>query len=178
MIQMSELVRDANYKAFLDRVPDLPPIMADKAKMVSPPWVVYVQREAGGKWGSKQFWKYNKALKFFYRALELGVHDAALNCKRKGFPPPSRMVRIKGKYMKVRGKMVQATKRTWWKMPVELRIDQPEHLWCMYCRRPTVFKYFSRHKRLGSVDASVKRCTICGASERIAVHAESERYRR
>lgn len=177
MIQMSELIKDPFYKAFIDRTPELPDIATNKSLQVSPPWVVFVQRKGEGPWGKRSFWKYKKALKFFYRALELGVHDVALNNKRIPTPPPHRMVRIKGKYLMVRGKRVQQTKRVWWKPKTELLLEQPQHYWCLYCRRPTVFKYFSRHKLRGVVDSSVMRCTICGASERIAIHTPSERRR-
>jgi hypothetical protein len=165
---MSELVQDRHYRRYLDTKPELPEAANTKGWNSSPPWVVYVQREANGKWGKREFWKYRKALKFLYRALELGVHDAALNCKRIGFEPPIRFARIRGKYVEGSdGKMRPATKRIWWR-PVLMEGDQ-EHLWCMYCRRPVIFKYFSKHKRLGEVDQTVRRCTICGASERIAV---------
>jgi len=168
VIQMSELVQDRHYRRYLDTKPELPEAANTKGWNSSPPWVVYVQREANGKWGKREFWKYRKALKFLYRALELGVHDAALNCKRIGFEPPIRFARIRGKYVEGSdGKMRPATKRIWWR-PVLMEGDQ-EHLWCMYCRRPVIFKYFSKHKRLGEVDQTVRRCTICGASERIAV---------
>jgi hypothetical protein len=88
-----------------------------------------VRRGASG--GKKEFWKYSKALKFLNRALELNVYDAALNCKRMGFDPPSRFVRIKGKFVKgTDGQMRQATKRVFWDLPVSLRMDQVEHKWC------------------------------------------------
>jgi len=165
---MSELVQDRHYRRYLETKPELPPPAKTKGWSPTPPWVVYVQREAGGKWGKREFWKYKKALAFLDHALELGVHDAALNCKRLGFDPPIRFARIRGKYVRGSdGVKRQATKRIWWQ-PRLMEGDQ-EHLWCMYCRRPVIFKYFSKHKRLGVVDQSVRRCTICGASERIAV---------
>jgi hypothetical protein len=171
---MSELIKDPVYKKFLVTPPKLPPISLDKRMNMSPPWVVYVQRETGGKWGKKEFWTYKKAFKFFRRALELGVHDVTINCKRIGFDPPSKRVRIRGKFVKGSdGQMRQATKQVFWH--VQLEPGDEEHHWCKYCRRPTVFKYFERHKRLGAVDPWVRRCCICGASERIAIHTPSDR---
>jgi RNase P subunit RPR2 len=58
---------------------------------------------------------------------------------------------------------------------VSLQPEDEEHHWCKYCRRPTVFKYYTSHKRLGTVDPWVRRCCICGASERIAIHTRSDR---
>jgi hypothetical protein len=168
------LVKDPHYARYLKTKPVLPDIAARKGWNPSPPWVVYVQRQSDGPWGKKEFWKYKKALAFLERALELGVHDAALNCKRMGFTPPIRFARVRGKYVVGSdGERRQATKRIWWQP--RLMEGDAEHQWCMYCRRPTVFKYFSRHKRLGSVDSSVMRCSICGASERIATMSKGRK---
>lgn len=167
---MSELVRDPLYKRYLQTKPELPPVMRSKKMMSSPPWVVYVQKKTDGPWGKKEFWKYSEAFNFLKKALKHGVHDAALNCKRMGFEPPLRFARIRGKYVVGSdGIRRQATKPVYWTVPVALQLDQPDHYWCMYCRRPTVFKYFTSHKRLKRVDNTVRRCTICGASERIAL---------
>lgn len=174
MIPMSELLKDPTYKQFLLRPPRLPDIACDKQMNVSPPWVVYVQREPGGKWGKREFWTYKKAFKFFRKALALKVHDVTINNKRIPSEPPSQMVRIRGKYVKSSdGKMRQATKQVFWKLRIES--GEEEHHWCKYCRRPTVFKYYNKHKRLGVVDPWVKRCCICGASERIAIHTPSDK---
>lgn len=167
MIPMSELVGDAVYRRYLETEPDLPEVSQNKAH-ASPPWVVYVQREVNGPWGKREFWKYKKALKFFDRALHLGVHDAALNCKRIGFDPPFRMVRIRGKYVVGSDRVKrQATKRVLWQPKLEP--GDGEHHWCRYCRRPTQFKFYLKHKRLGAVDPNLPRCCICGASSRIAL---------
>lgn len=168
---MSELLTDPVYSRYLSTKPHTPPISRDKRMMKSPPWVVFVQREAGGSWGKKEFWKYGKALKFLMAWIDRGAHDAALHNKRIACPPPSRFVRVKGKYVVGSdGVKRQATKSVVWDLPVRLKLDQPTHYWCCYCRRPTVFKHFSKHKRLGTVNASVRRCTICGAGESIAMY--------
>jgi hypothetical protein len=176
LIPMSELVRDPAYKRFLETKPELPPVARSKAMMSSPPWVVYIQRDAGGKWGKREFWKYSEAFRFMARALKLGVHDAALNCKRYGFEPPMRFVRIKGKFVTGSdGKQRQATKAVPWKPKLE-GTDE-EHHWCKYCRRPTVFKFYRKHKRLPLVDSTVPRCCICGASARIALSDTDRMFR-
>ena len=170
MIPMSELVRDPAYRKFLQTVPRTPLISRDKTKMMTPPWVVYIQKEPHGSWGKRSFWKYSKAFKFLAKALKMGVADAALNNKRIGFEPPSKLVRVKGKYqLDSRGKKRQVTKLMVWKPP--LQAEDEDHHWCKYCRRPTVFKYYKRHRALKNqdLDTTVPRCCICGASARIAI---------
>lgn len=173
MIPMSELMQDPTYKAFLQTKPRTPKISRDPKWVLTPPWVVYVQRTADGPWGKKEFWKYSEAFKFFKAWMKNGAHDATINNRRIPTAPPSRLARIKGKYIKGSdGKMRQATKFVFWKVPAKLAMDQPSHFWCLYCRRPTIFKFYSKHKRLGVVDPTVRRCCICGASERIATEAK------
>lgn len=171
MIPMSELVKDPVYKKFLQTKPELPPIVRSKKRQQSPPWVVYVQREVEGPWGKKEFWKYSDAFQFLKKCLKLKVHDAAINCKRYPSNPPTRFVRIKGKYViGSDGVKRQATTVVAWKP--KLLPEDPDHEWCRYCRRPTEFKYYRRHKALKGafhVDPSTRRCCICGASERIAL---------
>lgn len=173
MIPMSELLKDRFYRSFLEKTPELPEVAASKTKAKTPPWVVYVQRDVDGKWGRRAFWKYKKALKFMLKYVDAGAHDAALNCRRVAFDPPSRRVRIKGKFVRGSdGVERQATKLVTWRLPAALAADEQEHHWCKYCRRPTVFKYYRRHKALKDleqVDQSVPRCSICGASARIAI---------
>lgn len=172
---MYELVKDPTYRKFLETKPKLPAHMRNPESGQTPPWVVYVQKKTDGPWGKREFWKYSEAFHFFKKALKAGVHDVALNNKRYPYPAPERLARIKGKYvLGSDGVKRQATKYIKW-LP-KLEPGDPDHHWCMYCRRPTVFKVFSRHKRLGPVDASVLRCCICGASERIAL-SSSERKR-
>jgi hypothetical protein len=171
---MSELIKDPVYRKFLTTPPQLPAHAENKRLNDSPPWVVYVQRVSGGKWGKKEFWTYKKAFKFFRKALKLGVHDVTINNKRVGSPPPSKWVRVRGKYVVGSdGVKRQATKLVFWKPKLEA--DDGEHHWCKYCRRPTTFKYYISHKRLGPVTSDVLRCCICGASERIDIHTPSDK---
>lgn len=175
---MSELVKDPTYRKFLETMPKTYPIIRDKELQKSPPWVVYVQVKPGGKWGKKEFWKYTKAFKFFRHWMKSGAHDATINNKRVPTPPPTRIVRIKGKYvLGSDGQNRQATTQVSWKLPSSLQIDQPQHNWCLYCRRPTLFKFYSSHPRLGAVDSMVPRCCICGASSRIAIHSSDKMFR-
>ena len=165
---MSELLEDKWYRRFLETKPTLPSIARNKRLQTSPPWTVYVQREVDGKWGKKAFWKYSEAFNFARKALRLGVHDVAINCKRVASKPPYRLVRIRGRYViGSDGKKRQATKRAKW-LP-NLGNGQPDHTWCPYCRRPTVFKYYRKHPALkGLMDTTKRRCCICGCSEALA----------
>lgn len=167
MIQMSELVKDPTYKRFLQTKPKLPPIANNKHLQNRPPWVVYVQVKVDGPWGKKEFWKYTKAFDFLKRCLKANVHDATINNRRVPTDPPMRLVRIKGRYVVGSdGVRRQATTPMPWKP--RLSGDDVGHQWCPYCRRPTVFKFYSKHKALKEYcDPSVRRCCICGASERI-----------
>ena len=163
---MPELLKDATYRRFLEREPHLPEIANDKALQKSPPWIVFIQREVDGPWGKKEFWKYSKALKFLQKGIRLGVHDAALHCRRFSFDPPTRVARIKGKFVTdSQGNQRQVTKPVPWK--VKLEPGDAEHRWCRYCRRPTEFRYFRRHRRLNLIDTTIRRCCICGTSTRL-----------
>lgn len=181
MIPMSELLKDPTYKKYLLRIPQVP--AASQLPHLSPMWVVYVKPEVEGKWRRKSFRKYSKAFKFFKKAMALGVADACINNKRLAFDPPARLARIRGKFVVGSdGVKRQATKRVEWKP--RLSGDDPDHEWCLYCRRPVEFKYYSKHPALKAhesmwdipLDSSVRRCCICGASERIAVPWQRRRW--
>jgi hypothetical protein len=175
---MSELLQDSVYRRYLEAKPDMPKHLADPRWVKTAPWVVYIQKEVNGPWGKRSFWKYRKAYKFMMAWMKKGCHDAAINNVRVGFEPPMRLARVKGKYVVGSdGVRRQATVRIAWKLPVAMMVDQPEHHWCKYCRRPTIFKFYSKHKRLGAVDPSVPRCCICGASARIALSHSDKRFR-
>lgn len=176
MIPMSELIKDPVYKEFLQTPPLTPRLSRDPKRMKTPPWTVYVQKEAQGPWGKKEFWKYSEAFKFLRKALKLKVNDCTINNRRIGFSPPARRVRIKGKFITGSdGVARQATKEVTWKP--KLAPEDEDHHWCRYCRRPTVFKYFKSHKALKGVviDTTIPRCCICGASIRIAIDHATDR---
>ena len=174
MIPMSELIKDPVYRKFLETPPKTPKFTRDPATQKSPPWVVYIKPDKAGNWGRKEFWKYSEAFHFFRKWMKKGAYDATINNKRYGFPPPMRRVRIKGKFITgTDGVERQATTQVAWKMKADVATDYPDHHWCRYCRRPVEFKYFSKHKRLGEVDPTTRRCIICGGSTRIAVEPAS-----
>lgn len=173
MITIHDLLEDSRYKEFFLQVPKAPATLPG----MTPPWVLYVRFRGEKRWRKKEFSSYAQAFKLLKRLIHQGkVHDAAINNKRQSFPPPMRLVRIKGKFVRGSDNVKrQATKFVEWspKIPGD---EMDEHKWCPYCRRPTVFKWYSRHHALPNIakgvviDASVRRCCICGASERIAYY--------
>lgn len=167
MITMPELLEDKAYYDFIVTKPRTPKAASDES--MTGQWVVYFRKDNQSPWKRKAFFKYKKALKFFFQVHEAGYYDFALANRRIRFNRPKRLARIKGKYiMDSRGERVQVTKYVPWKP--KLSGDEQEHLWCGYCRRPTIFKYFTKHHalKLPEVDSGVTRCSVCGASSRIS----------
>ena len=170
MLTIHDLLEDPQYKEFFLQVPKIPDVA--KHPSMTPPWVLYVKLKTDRKWHKKRFWKYTDAFKRFKQLLKDNrVEDAAIHCSRFTFAPPIKLVRIKGKFIKGSdGKLRQATRYVVWKP--KLPFDEiEEHLWCPYCRRPTVFKYYAKHAALAhlgyAIDPTVRRCAICGSSTRI-----------
>lgn len=137
---------------------------------VSPPWRVWARRTDGSPWGRKDFETYPEAFAFWKAKRKLWL-DVSITCKRQGFDPPGRVVKIvrRGEPVMIKlpgGKLRQQTKLVPIKPP-------PGHLWCGWCRRFTVFKYFTRHHAFSKstliVDSSIRRCCICGISEQTAL---------
>lgn len=170
MLTIHDLLEDSQYKEFFCKVPELPPHLTAPGKT---PWRLIVQLKGEHHWRMKSFASYAQAFKALKKLLPR-VHDAAINCGGFGFEPPQRVVRVKGKYFVGQdGVKRQVTKLVTWKPKIPMD-EFEEHYWCPYCRRPTAFRYFTQHpiltkRRLGGlgVDPSVRRCSICGASENI-----------
>lgn len=167
MITIVDLLEDPKYKEFFCQVPKL--LRPDQDDY---PWRVYVQLKKDKKWRRKDFYTYTSAFKFLKRLLAAEVvQDAAIHCRRQFFNPPSKVVRVKGKFFTgPDGKKRQVTKVITWAPKIE-GTDPNDYRWCGYCRRPTAFKHYSSHpalKNLGMpIDQSVKRCHICGVSTRM-----------
>jgi len=105
------------------------------------PWRLIVQKDKGGKWFKKDFPSYAEAFHAVRPRLS-SYWDAAIHCKPQAFNAP--VVKIDGK-------------RIWLPMP-------EGHRWCVYCRRPTVFGYCTRHHMSKySLPAEELRCLMCGA---------------
>lgn len=168
-LTIHDLLEDPQYKAFFCKIPVLP-----ESPSIKPPWRLFIQLKGDKRWRIKDFDTYPEAFNFLKKKLKAGVvHDAAIHCRRFSYPPPVVMKRIRGKYVRGSdGKERPATKRADWKP--KLPDDLERHDWCPWCRRPTVFKYYTRHHALQKIglpiDPSVARCNICGASTRIATY--------
>lgn len=108
----------------------------------TPPWRLFVQKEKGGPWFKKDFPTYAQA--FHAVKLKLPEYwDMAIHCKPQAFKPP--VVRI-------------AKKKVWNPIP-------EGHVWCGYCRRPTVFFFYRKHPNMKGTSVGAMRCQICGVRE-------------
>ncbi len=105
----------------------------------TPPWRIFVQMEREGSWARADYRTYAEAFRGVKSRLP-EAWDMTIHCKPQGFKPP---------VLRYQGKKVYA--------PV------PEgHIWCDFCRRATIFGYYSRHRNLGLVSSEEERCGICG----------------
>jgi hypothetical protein len=169
MLTLPELLEDKRYKEFFTTVPKV---------VVRPgqlPWRLMIQQHADGPWAKKEFPRYADAFRLLARRLrDNTVHDGAICSRGIAFAPPQRIVRITkgGKPVMARtsrGELVQKTAVSIWEP--RLPLGEETHIWCTYCRRPTVFRWFRTHHLIkgtelqGLTDVSDKRCTICGARE-------------
>ena len=168
MITIFDLLEDEDYKAFFIKNVKLPPHLLNGKR-----WRLWVQLKRNRQWKKKDFASYADAFKYF-RASRDHILDAAIGCPGYEFKPPSKVVRVKGKYhVGNDGVRRQVTKLVTWKPKLPLG-EEEAHNWCPYCRRPTVFRQFSKHHALLAshtggvgIDNRLLRCTICGASENI-----------
>lgn len=177
LITLPELLKDPKYREFFKTKP----------KMVKPlpgqmPWRVMIQRQAGGPWAKKETATYADAFRLIANNLRDGrLHDGAIISRGIAFGPPQRIAKVtsggrpvwftrNGKtVLDSDGKRIQKTVVVLWKPKLE-PTDEP-HSWCTYCRRPTVFRWFTSHHALRAaglqelVDPTDRRCTICAARE-------------
>ena len=179
MLSIHDLLEDPKYKEFFCKVPPMPDFIKENPD--TNPWRLYVKLKKDGSWRSRDFHTYKEAF-VKLKSMLPKVSDAAITCKSKGFTPPYRVVRIKNKYQTNRqggyvldaeGNKKPITKMVFWKPRIPAD-EFEDHIWCPYCRRPTVFRYFISHhalpiRKLGGIpiDPTVLRCAICGASERL-----------
>lgn len=168
MLTLRELLTDKIYREFFITVPEMPANLHPSQT----PWRVYVQKELHGRWARRDFNQYRDAFKFLKPLLK-DAHDATIQSRGIAFSPPARVVKVKRNGQLLRdekGKVV--LRRIVWQ-PILPEAEEP-HRWCPYCRRPTVFGWFSKHHAFSSgfeFDLALQRCTICGASERLISHA-------
>lgn len=136
MIRLVDLLRDPDYRKWFTTVPTI------RVEHHTPPWRLFVQQEEGGRWARVDLPSYPKAYAGVKSRLQ-ECFDMTIHCKPQGFRPP--IVEISGK-------------RSYIPVP-------DGHHWCVYCRRPTVFKFFSKHPNMPKIVIAdyEERCTICGA---------------
>jgi hypothetical protein len=142
-IRLRTLLKDDEYyRKWFTKEPTI------KVHHTKPPWRLFVQKEKGGPWYKKDLPTYAKA--FAAVKLKLPEYwDMTIHCNPQPFKPP--VVRI--------GKQ-----KVWNPLP-------PGHLWCAYCRRPTVFKFYRRHPNMrGLVMEGEMRCQICGVRDKFLPH--------
>lgn len=166
MLTIHQLLEDPGYRKYFLTVPKLPPV-----QRTAPPWRLYIQGDDGA-WRKRDFDKYGDAVRLFNRLRSARkVHDATVTCRPVAFDPPSRTVKLtkNGKPIMVktsRGQLIQATREVYWTWTKLLSGEDDAHYWCPYCRRPTVFTWFSKHHAIvgahkSFMDPAARRCTIC-----------------
>lgn len=161
MLTTKELLKDPVYRKFFTTVPVLLPHHESPA--LSPPWWLYLKKDAHPlKWRRAHMASYATAFAYI-KSHHNSLRDFAIVSKRRTYLPP-----------------VITTpdgKKQYWRSP------DPEDEWCPYCRRPTVFKYFSSHhadtKFSRYIDPTTPRCSICGirrtAVEPFLIELQKER---
>ena len=144
-------LRDPVYRKWFARPPVLLP-----GSNHGHPWWVYVQREEDGPWQRAGASSYDRAYNWVKPRLR-SLYDFSITSKRRAYSPPVyRPVRQDGRRSK---RLVY-----WTEWPAN-------HRWCPYCRRPTVFRHFTRHhadselRRRYLGPSEDRRCSVCGIRE-------------
>lgn len=155
-LTLRDLLKDPVYKKWFLKTPTL-----EYTAATSPPWYLYLLDN--GKWKRGNAASYKGALKWAAAHLK-EYDDIVIHSKRQAFRPirlrksynPPRFYKVKGK----KGKVEAMEVVEWDKFP-------HDHMWCPFCRRPTVWIPFKWHH--GFTGASVNgvlppdnRCHCCG----------------
>jgi hypothetical protein len=167
MITLRELLEDKQYREFFTTRPDPPRVILPHEM----PWRVNIQRQTAGGWARKDFHTYIEAFKFLKPRLK-EVHDAAIQSRGVAYHPPFKVVRVvrNGKPVLDEKKKPVLRRLVW---TPKLPGDEEPHIWCTYCRRPTVFRWYSKHHAFPkgyAIETPYQRCCICGASERLVLN--------
>lgn len=135
-VPLSMLLEDAAFRTWFNRKP---------ADVPNQNWMVYVQEKEEGPWARMKVKSWKKGMKFVNKHLG-EYYDMTLNCANWQFRPP--VVR--------RG----TAKVYYWPA------DRTDHYWCGGCRRPTLFRYFTKHHAFRTFKPIPHklRCSICGHS--------------
>lgn len=159
-VRFADLLADPTFKAWV-----LKP--REKHPVVERPWRTFVQLEEGGKWAKKDHASYAGAVKFAAKMAKRGAWDLAVH-HRPGARPN---IRVKRKTRVVDGAQ-RYRFLDWMDLHPTLVAG---HQWCGLCGRPTIFRRFSKHHAFQQhpPNPDVRRCSICGASERCAAPPRS-----
>lgn len=165
LITIRELLSDPEYKKYFITVPQLPGHYTPDVL----PWRLILQLKGDTHWKSKRFGTYQEAFRGFKTVLPK-IQDAAINCPGLNFVPPMRTVRVKNKFIVVKGVQKPLVKTIVWKPRLEA--DHEPHQWCGFCRRPTIFVNKGMGARMLNgfrlpPTQVAYRCGLCGASEGI-----------
>jgi hypothetical protein len=161
LITIHELLDDEKYAKYFNTVPVLPDHYYNDGVT---PWRLMVNMKGEHGWRSKRFEAYDEALE----ALEMRmsrVANAAINCPAVNFMPPIRHARVKNR-LHPKTKKPLIVSRVW--VP-QLSGEMPQHHWCGYCRRPTIFGHKAMPaKMMGEFrvppSSVAYRCTLCGSN--------------
>lgn len=160
---MHQLLEDTAFRAYMRRVPRLPPTLA-----YGTPWAVYAVT-ADGRWRTGLFHTYAEAWGVVVKAIRAAhVRDVSLVSRRQVFHPP---VTHEDYKVRVRrpGQPPVIEMRTRTIETLAHVIDWPFE-WCFRCRRPTTFEKYPTHHALRGVpmDPDEPRCYFCGVRKEFA----------
>lgn len=133
---------------------------------ITPPWRIYARTTPDAGWARKDFHTYKSAFDFYKLKRKLW-HDISITSKRQQTPPPGKWVKLKRNGQPVMVNTPTGKRQATKLVPIT---PPPFHLWCTYCRRFTVFTWFTNHHAFRGeqkllMDPSERRCCICGIRE-------------
>lgn len=134
-VTLSELLKDPVYRRWFAQVPR----ELDRTR-----WRVYVKAKKKKPWQKRDFTAWPEAYRFVEKHWEQW-YDCVLICRNDPYRPP--VIRMNGRRQ------------------YHTEVTQMDgHIWCPYCRRPTVFGYFTEHHAFVTTKPVPwrKRCGICG----------------
>lgn len=161
LITIHELLDDEKYAKYFNAVPVLPDHYYNEG---STPWRLMVLVKGEHKWRSKRFADYDEALEQFEKLLPK-ITNGAINSPGLNFMPPIRHARVKNR-VHPKTKRPLIVSRVW--VPA-LSGEMPQHHWCGYCRRPTIFGHKAMPAKMLNgfrlpASSVAYRCTLCGSN--------------
>lgn len=161
LITIHELLEDERYRKYFETVPVLPGHYHNGGHR---PWRLMVSVKGENKWRSKHLETYEEALEQITRIMPK-ITNGAINSPGLNFMPPIRHARVKNR-LDPKTKKPIIVSRVW---TPQLEADMPQHHWCGYCRRPTIFGHKALRARMLNgyrLDASsvAFRCMLCGSN--------------